>query len=362
MKRVLLALLLIPAFAALAAAQTPAPAGDQAAGKALWDGNITSCKNCHGNNAEGGYGPDLAGRKLTYAQFAKAVHQPWGVMPSFPQFNDKQLGDMYAYLVNKPGVPEPAPWKFPLPDNAPKGQQVALATIGCAMCHTPILDTPRRGIAEANGDFEWFKHMVYDHVTAMPEHCAAVGPGNPYCRAVRMGNYSRTRLQEDQLKQIYDWAVGLGLEIPVTTNISEVQQTPAGAVYNFTVVNKGVQADNVTLAIEVPAGIKAVTATGDGYKGVHADKKSKGNVAEWQVAKLAPNDKQMYSITLSKPLPANEKLTGSIHWRMRGGRPAGPKDFAEIPGEEPAPAAGRGAAPEGGRGGGRGAAPAPPTN
>jgi len=360
MNRVLLALVLISACAAVAAAQTPAGAGDVAAGKALWDGNTTSCKNCHGNKAEGGYGPDLAGRKITNAQFLHAVQKPWGVMPSFPQFNDKQLSDMYAYVASLPGVPEPAAWRFPLPENAPKGQVVALATIGCAMCHTPILDTPRRGIAEANGDFEWFKHMVYDHTKAMPEHCEAVGPGNPYCRAVRMGDYSRTRLQEDQLKQIYDWAVGLGLEIPVTTNISQAQQTPAGVVYNFTVVNKGVQADNVTIGIDVPNGIKVVSGS-DGYKGTHSDKKSKGTIAEWQVAKLLPNDKQTYSITLSKPLPAADHLTGSIHWVTRGGRPAGPKDFAEIGGEEKAPEGGRGGAPEGGRGGGRGAQPTPPT-
>jgi len=70
-----------PVLAAVAAAQTPAPAGDQVAGKALWDGNTTSCKNCHGLKGEGGYGPDLAGRKLTFAQFNHAVMKPWGVMP-----------------------------------------------------------------------------------------------------------------------------------------------------------------------------------------------------------------------------------------------------------------------------------------
>ena len=342
MKRVLLTLTLVSAFAAMAAAQTPA--GDAAAGKALWDGNTTSCKNCHGAKAEGGYGPDLAGRKLTYAQFNHAVQKPWGVMPSFPQFNDKQLSDMYAYVVNLPGVPEPAAWRFPLPENAPKGQVVALATIGCAMCHTPILDTPRRGIAEANGDFEWFKHMVYDHTKAMPEHCEAVGPGNPYCRAVRMGDYSRTRLQEDQLKQIYDWAVGLGLEIPVTTNISKAEAGSGGFTNKLDVVNKGVQADNVTIEVIVPAGAKVVTAAGSGYKGTHADKKTKATVAEWQVAKLMPNDKQSYSITFSKEIEP-EHIKGSIHWVTRGGRPAGPKDFAEIGGEEkkePA-AGGRGA-------------------
>jgi len=350
MKRVVLALILIPVFAAFAAAQTAAPAGDQAAGKTLWDGATTSCKNCHGTNAQGGYGPDLAGRKLTFAQFNKAVMKPWGVMPSFPQFNEKQLADLYAYVSNLPGVPEPGAWRFPQPENSPKGQVVALSTIGCAQCHTPILDTPRRGIAEANGDFEWFKHMVYDHTKAMPEHCAAVGPGNPYCRAVRMGDYSRTRLSEDMLKQIYDWAVGLGLEIPITTNISAAEQAPNGFTYKLDVSNKGVETDNATIQVEVPAGTKVVTAAGTGYKGVRADRKTKGNVAEWQVAKILPNDKQSYSITLSKALPANEHLKGSIHWVTRGGRPAGSKDFVEIGEEKKEP-----------EGGGRGAAPTPPT-
>ena len=345
MKKGFLALLLIPVFAAVAAAQTPA--GDAAAGKALWDGNTTSCKNCHANNAQGGFGPDLAGRKLTFAQFNHAVQKPWGIMPSFPQLNDKQVADLYAYVSGLPGVPEPGPWRFPLTANAPQGQVLALSTIGCAMCHTPVLDTPRRGIAEANGDFEWFKHMVYDHTKAMPEHCTAVGPGNPYCRAVRMGDYSRTRLAEDHLKQIYDWAVGLGLEIPVTTTISKAEQAPNGFTNKLDVVNKGVQADNVTIHVVVPAGVKVVTTTGDGYKGVHADKKTKATVAEWQVARLMPNEKQSYSVTFSKAMEP-EHIKGSIHWATRGGRPAGPKDFAEIGGEEkkePAPEGGRGAAP-----------------
>jgi hypothetical protein len=94
-----------------------------------------------------------------------------------------------------------------------------------------------------------------------------------------------------------------------------------------------------------------VTASGPGYKGVHADRKTKGNVAEWQIAKLLPNDKQSFSITLSKAVPAHDHLKGSIHWMTRGGRPAGPKDFVEIGGEE---------AKEH-EGGGRGASPTPPT-
>src|SRR5258705_1062451 len=349
MKRMLLALILIPIFAAVAAAQTSAPAGDPVAGKALWDGNTTSCKNCHSPNASGGFGPDLAGRKLTFAQFNHAVQKPWGIMPSFPQLNDKQVADLYAYVSGLPGVAEPSAWRFPLPANAPPGQVLALATIGCAMCHTPILDTPRRGIAEANGDFAWFKHMVYDHTKAMPEHCTAVGEGNPYCRAVRMGDYSRARLPEDMLKQVYDWALSLGLEIPVTTNISKAEQAPNGFTNKLDVVNKGVEASNVTIEVIVPAGAKVVSATGTGYKGVRADKKAKATVAEWQVAKLMADQEQSYSITVSQEMDP-EHLQGAIHWVTRGGRPSGPKDFVEIGGEEKKE-------PEGGRG----AAPTPPT-
>ena len=108
--------------------------------------------------------------------------------------------------------------------------------------------------------------------------------------------------------------------------------------------------DTVTIEVIVPAGTKVITATGSGYKGVRADRKTKATVAEWQVARLLPNDKQSYSITFSKAVES-EHIKGSIHWAMRGGRPAGPKDFVEIGGEEKKE-------PEAG---GRGAAPTPPT-
>jgi hypothetical protein len=328
-----LTLPLVVVFAASAAAQTSEPLGDPVAGKALWDGTTTSCKNCHAPNASGGFGPDLAGRKLTFAQFNHAVMKPWGIMPSFPQLTTRQIADLYAYVSGLSGVPEPSAWRFPLPANAPQGQVLALSTIGCAMCHTPVLDTPRRGIAEANGDFEWFKHMVYEHTQAMPEHCAAVAEGNPYCRAIRMGDYSRDRLPEDLLRQIYDWALTLGLEIPVTTSISAAEQAPNGFTNKLEVVNRGVQADDVTIEVIVPAGAKVVAGTGAGYKGVRTDRKTRVQVAEWQVARLMPNERQSYSITFARAVEPDH-IQGSIHWARRGGRTAGPKDFVHIGGEE----------------------------
>ena len=82
--------------------------------------------------------------------------------------------------------------------------------------------------------------------------------------------------------------------------------------------NKGVEADSATIALVIPNGVKVVTATGTGYKGVRMDKQAKANVAEWTVAKLIPNDKQAFSITLAKALPESDHLKGSIHWMTRG--------------------------------------------
>ncbi|MBI4485539.1 MAG: hypothetical protein HY655_05960, partial [Acidobacteria bacterium] len=43
------------------AAQT-APRGTPEAGKAVWALGNTSCRNCHGGDGEGAFGPGLAGR------------------------------------------------------------------------------------------------------------------------------------------------------------------------------------------------------------------------------------------------------------------------------------------------------------
>jgi mono/diheme cytochrome c family protein len=65
MRKMLLAFLMLPFVQTAASAQA---AGDAVAGKAYWDRaapRATDCKDCHGLNAEGGFGPDLAGRGLT---------------------------------------------------------------------------------------------------------------------------------------------------------------------------------------------------------------------------------------------------------------------------------------------------------
>ena len=133
-------LMWLPVFAGSAAAQ-----GNAQAGKTLWEGPATQCKNCHGNNGEGAFGPDLAGRKLTVAQFSRAVRAPWGIMPRFlaSQVSDSEMADMVAYFDSLPPVATPGKWRFEVPANAPRGQEVLLSTIGCGQCHGPTFNGPR---------------------------------------------------------------------------------------------------------------------------------------------------------------------------------------------------------------------------
>jgi mono/diheme cytochrome c family protein len=92
----LVALFLLPLSQEAAAQQgLPTAAGDPERGKVLWlKTEHVECRECHGDNGEGGFGPDLAGRNLTRAQFIHAVRKPWGIMPAYAesQISDAPLG------------------------------------------------------------------------------------------------------------------------------------------------------------------------------------------------------------------------------------------------------------------------------
>jgi mono/diheme cytochrome c family protein len=296
-----MALLLLP----LAQEPSAAPAGDPEAGKAVWQGRDTSCKNCHGMKGEGGFGPDLAGRKLTPAQFKHAVRQPWGIMPHFveSQISDKEIADFNAWFNSLPTNPEPAEWRFKMPDKPARGQDVAVS-FGCAQCHGLELDTfPRHGAAEVNGDFEWFKHVVYEHAAGQVEQWKLTN-STPALR-VRMGNFSRARLPEPMLLEIWNWLKDdLGFLAPVTARLSAGVPAADGVTYTLKVDSsaakgKGVSAEDVTISLVVPAGTTVVRATGDGYKGTRKNDKAQ-DIAVWEVPRVAPQDHQAYTLTLRR--------------------------------------------------------------
>ena len=177
MKKLALAVLLLPLAQGGASAQTFA--GSPANGKAYWDREApraTACRNCHGTAGEGAFGPDLAGRGLNVAQFARAVHQPWGIMPAFVegQLNDQDAADLAAYFASLPKVAQPGKWRVEVPANASPGQ-AALINMGCGQCHGATFNGPRANMGAVKMDFDYFVNLVYNHTTGMAAHRAALG-------------------------------------------------------------------------------------------------------------------------------------------------------------------------------------------
>jgi mono/diheme cytochrome c family protein len=296
---------------------TRAPAsGDAQAGKALWEGAALSCKFCHGLNGEGAFGPDLAGRQLSVPHFRQAVRKPWGIMPAYTeqQLNDQEISNLVAYFNSLPAVAQPGPWRFEVPAGAPHGQQVALATVGCAQCHGPTLNGPRASAGAVGADFEWFKKMVYEHTTSMPQHWNLV-EATPAAR-LRMGNYSRTRLPESLLQEVWRFANDLGLRVPIAGQLSAGAPGADGVTYTLTVENegvagKGLTAEDLTISLAIPAGSSVIKTTGNGYQGVRRDEQVKGEVAVWRLPRIAAKERHTYSITFSR---AADNLRGTVRW------------------------------------------------
>ncbi|MBI2188501.1 MAG: cytochrome c [Acidobacteria bacterium] len=326
----LFAFVLVLLLPAGAAAQT----GNAPAGKALWESPATMCRNCHGTSGEGGFGPDLAGRHLTVAQFRRAVRQPWGIMPAFveSQVSEQEIANLVAYFDSLPPGAQPGPWRFTVPDGAPRGQQLALAAYGCAQCHGPTLDILRQNMGAVAADFEWVKRMVYDHTRLIAAHWKTVGE-EPPARA-RMGNYAPSRLPESVLQDIWMFARDLGYRPFIAGRLGAGVTGTNGVTYTLTIENhglpnRGLTAEELTINLVVPAGASVVGTTGSGYQGVRADAGLKANVAVWQVAKMAPKEEQTYSITLSRAGTAADNVRGVIRWTKPAVK-TGPVDEAVI--------------------------------
>jgi cytochrome c553 len=225
---------LLPLTQSLAAAQGTAPAGDPAAGKAYWEGPLTRCRNCHGPQAQGAFGPDLAGRGLNVAEVHRAVRQPWGIMPAFveSQLSEKQIADLTAYFASLPKVAEPGKWRIEVPAGAAPGQ-AAMINMGCGQCHGPIFDGPRGNLGAVSADYDYFANLVYNHTTALPQHRALLGNNNPN---LDMGNYSRARLSGGTLRQIYFWARDeIGFHPPLQGRLRKGEAGPSGVTYTLNV-------------------------------------------------------------------------------------------------------------------------------
>jgi mono/diheme cytochrome c family protein len=329
MKKMLFMLMALP----LAQSATAQTVGDAAAGKAYWDRlapRATDCKNCHGGFGEGGFGPDLAGRGLSAGQVLRAVRQPWGIMPAFveSQLSDKEAADLAAYFASMPKLSEPGKWRTEVPSGAPPGQ-ATMINMGCGQCHGATLNGPRANMGLYGMDFDYFANLVYNHTTAMPRYRAEIGNTNTN---LDMGNFSRARLTEGQLRQIYFWARDeIGVRAPMVGLITKGEPGPGGVTYPVTIRNIGVQgrgviAESLTVSLTIPAGNKAEAVTGPGFQGINQ------NVATWRLPRSAPKDEEHLSITLSQPVTQAANLRGTITWAKPAPKTGPSKDEVIIAG------------------------------
>ena len=330
------------------AAQAQSPAGSADAGKTIWQGQM--CNFCHGPAGEGGFGPDLAGRALTPAQFRRAIREPWGLMPAYTesQVSDQAIADLHAYLTRLPSVAQPgAPrWRH-TPPGAPEGQRLQSA-FGCSQCHSPELLVPRAwllstdrpggvpdetfGVSKDAG-FPYFARMVYDHSQKYPKGT--------------MGNFSRERLPESVLREIYRFMLDAGLRVRMEGALAVGMRQGENTTYTLTVGNlgrpNGPAVEDVTIFVRIPAGATVVSATGTGYTGVRplaqlglqpAVQAAPGmfaaglperpapdltrDVAVWKVRRIPAVEKQVYTLTLAGAPPTAEVIRGfagsTVHW------------------------------------------------
>jgi mono/diheme cytochrome c family protein len=301
--------------------QTNAPAGNAEAGKKAWQmtgGGLGPnqppgklwCGNCHGMNGEGGFGPDLAGRGLSFAQFRRAVRQPWGIMPRYPEehMSEQAIADVYAWLSALPKVAEPAAWKTPAPAPAPRGPYLLTVT-GCYQCHGAGMNNPRRIVGGDFGeafDAELFTKVIYNHHEYYPQN--------------QMGLFNPARVQVSTLNEIYQHLFKeLGIRVPVSAALEGGQASGGNTTYTLAVTNdgvkgKGLTAGDLTVALALPAGAKVVTTTGDSYAGVKRDPKINGgaDAAVWTLPALAPGERRTYTVTLAGQGTPAAAFKGSI--------------------------------------------------
>ena len=292
--------------------------GSADAGKQFWEGTASRCKDCHGLGGEGGFGPDLAGRRLSLEQFARAIRVPWGIMPAFTpeQLSDQNVANLFAHFQSLSPVKQPGPWSVTLPPDPKPAQRLLIATVGCAQCHLAALSGPRAHMGAIDADYEWFRNMVYRHTAVIRQHRALVGEE---LVGIRMGNYSPARLPESLLAEIWRY-VRDDLKFRVLMSAELGPEAPAGAgvsqtltVANEGLVGRGLTAEDLTVELTLVQGATVVSATGAGYQGVRRDSKSDADVAVWHLTRLGPKDRESYTITFASG-PGSKVARGIVRW------------------------------------------------
>ena len=280
------------------------------------------CFTCHGAKGEGGFGPDLAGRQLSFDQFKHAIRQPWGVMPAFTeqQLGDRDIGNIHTYFSSLPRVASPGPWRTVLPPGAPIGLTLLAGTVGCAQCHGAAVGDIRAAAGAVDGDFEWFKGMTYEHATAMPAHRQRVGAA---AGPVRMGAYSRMRVPESTLQEIWRY-IANDLKLRARVQAQLRPATPSDSyslvVRNTGAAGRGLTAEDVTISLILQPGTTVSRVTGAGYQGVRRDEQEQADVVVLATAAAGSDaGRDLYPHAYERwrhhPRPGPLGQAGAGNWR-----------------------------------------------
>src|SRR5258708_14350113 len=154
-------------------------------------------------------------------------------------------------------------------------------------------------------NFDYFANLVYNHTTAMAAYRAEIGNN---ATNLDMGNYSRSRITEGQLRQIYLWARDeMSFRPQLAAALGKGETGPTGVTYPLTVTNNGVQgkgmiAEGLTVSLTIPAGYNVVAATGQSYQGVA------NHAAPLELARSAPNGHERLTATPSLAAPSPPHL------------------------------------------------------
>jgi mono/diheme cytochrome c family protein len=315
-KRAIALFIALPLGAVLFA-QDQSPVGNPTAGKQAWSGGslggISLCWTCHGEQGQGGYGPDLAGRGLAFSQFKHAVRKPWGVMPAFGELElpDQIVADIAAYLASLPPVAEPGDWRTKVPVNAVAGQSMLISN-GCGQCHGAGMTNNRSwlGGRVSDANFDLYAKAVYAHTDLFP--------------GGRMGTFSKLRLSETSLQEMFKFVTqNLGLTIPISARIVPAESKGDNANYTVTISNRGLAgkgfvAEDVTISLALASGTKVESST-PGYQGVKRDPQTQVESAVWQIPRLAPGDEQVCTLAISAGNDQPDRLVASkqsvVRWR-----------------------------------------------
>ena len=174
--------------------------------------------------------------------------------------------------------------------------------------------------------WEYFKACVYDHERLIPE--------------ARMGTYSRARLPEPIVREIYNFARSLGELARVEARLEPGVRSGDTVSYTAIVENEGtaqgVKPEEVSVELVLAPGVTVVSARGDGYQGVQRHPSTGRDVAVWKVPVLPPQQEQAYTVVVSGPgadkaistMPREEQWTSSsamviegLHSRVYWARP-----------------------------------------